>query len=154
MTTTITKPMLAALRTEMNAALAAVAQKHGIAINVGNCSFNESTATFKVLVAAGAEGGESAEHVKARADFKAYAMMFGLDPDWIGASFKSNGTTYTIVGLHPNKRKQPVVVTKDGAPGRFVMSAEDVSLRMSRQQAATAGLQQVAAPANVPARQS
>jgi hypothetical protein len=131
----ITKPLLASLRIEMNEALAAVAKKHGIAISVGSCSFTDATATYKLLIADGAQDGESAQHVKARADFKSHAMMFGLDPDWLGATFLSNGTTYTIVGLYPKKRKQPVVVTK-GGDARFVMSAEDVALRMARQAAA------------------
>jgi len=42
------KPVLRALRADINAALAAVGAKHGISVTAGNASFRDDSATFKL----------------------------------------------------------------------------------------------------------
>lgn len=128
--TQINRQTLPTIRDDMNAALRAVAEKHGLAINVGDCSFTEATATFKVLVAMGGENGESAQALKAQADWRTYASAFGLDAAWLGRTFTNGGNTFRIDGLLPNKRAKPILVTRTDNGKQYVFRVEDVTLRM------------------------
>lgn len=113
---TITKDLLKALRADCNAALAEVAKKHGVILQVGNASFSGETATFKLEVAKtdGATQGESIIVIKARDDWATYAPIFGMEAEWLGQSFRRSGSTYKILGVMPKRSKYPILVSKDG----------------------------------------
>ena len=113
----ITKPFLVTLRAELDAALQAVAEKHGVSIRAGNASFDALHANFKVEVkvlqtASGVSGDE--------AEFRRYAGMVGLQPDVYGKTFVSNGSTFTVSGLSLKSRRMPVLARReDGKVYKF-----------------------------------
>ena len=115
-TTVITRDLLKALRTEMDAALKAVAERHGLLITTGNASFGPTAATFKLAVAvkgAGvSESSEDARTVKAASDWKMQAGLYGLNPEWLGERFSVNGNFYRVIGLMPRRPKFPVLAEK------------------------------------------
>lgn len=49
--TTINRELLRVLRAEIDEALLALGNKHGLALNVGTASFSDTAATFKLTVA-------------------------------------------------------------------------------------------------------
>lgn len=128
----ITKPFLQALRTDLEAAMAEVAKKHGIVLRVGNCSFTETTAKFALEVAALGEGEESGDvaTLRARQDWKTnekyLTAMYGLKPEWLGQSFTYGGKTYTVLGLMPKRQKYPVYVRNESEGKNVLLTAEGV----------------------------
>lgn len=108
---TITKPLLQQLRVEMAAALAAVAKAHGIAVEVGACSYdpNAGTATFKINIAVGLAEGETSADAKARAAWDQVGFL-GLKPEWLGREINYGKTIYTIVGYEAKRSKFPIRV--------------------------------------------
>jgi hypothetical protein len=125
MTTTISKDFLRSIREQMNAALASVAEKNGVVIQVGNASFTPENANFKLTIATlpdGADPTASASELKAAADWKNQAVFFGLKVAWLGKTFTQLGSTCEIVGLMPKRRKYPVLVRKNG---KLVLFTED-----------------------------
>lgn len=115
----ITKDLLKALRPEIEAALAAVAQKHGIVIRAGNCSFTPESATFKLeLATIGTNGNVVTKEATA---FKINAGFYGLTPDHLGKKFVSGGSEFTLVGYNSRAHKMPFVVKDERGRG-FKMS--------------------------------
>lgn len=127
----ITRPALAALRIELNAALAAVATKHGIAIDVGSCSYTETSATFKLAIATNATPGESTVDAKAKSDWAMYATMFGLKVEWLGAEVKHRHDVYTIIGIMPKRHKFPVYVQSKTTGKKVLLTADEIQLRLN-----------------------
>lgn len=130
MTKEVTRDLLRVLRDELNAAIAPIAAKHGVALQVGNASFTPTTATFKLEVGIldGAPEGASTQVIKAQADWKRLARSFGLDPAWLGKSFSYAGVTATILGLMPKRTKYPILVDKAGK--HFLLPIESVRALM------------------------
>ncbi len=113
--TQIDRDLLRALRTDIDAALKVVGQKHGVVIGTGNASFTEASATFKLIVAltnpdAPAGESESPMVMKARSDYVARWHLFGMHQDWLGKTFGP----YTVMGLLPKSTRYPVLAKKGG----------------------------------------
>jgi hypothetical protein len=110
---------LQALRTDIDAALKAVGDKHGISLKLGRGTFSAETATFKLELGTVSDTGVVV--TKEAQDFKTYALMFGLKPEHLGQSFKDfDGHSYKVVGLKVRSPKFPVLVERaDGARFKF-----------------------------------
>ena len=104
--TTITefdnKDVLRMMRAEINDALAAVATKHGVTIDLGNISYSSSQFTTKLTVQTG-DGSDAAV-----SKWNLNAWRFNLAEDQIGDTFMSNGTEFTITGMNPRRKKFPI----------------------------------------------
>ena len=90
-----------ALRIEIDAALALIAEKHGMRIHAGNCSYTPTSCTYKLECAERSEDGIVLDTFAQ--SFKSYAAEFGLKPEWLGRVFQSGPTRYQIVGLNLRK---------------------------------------------------
>ena len=112
-------------------------QGWGIKLQLGNGSYSGSNGHFKLNISAIDESGtvvtEEAE------DFKRYAELYGLKPEWLGESFTyssvkrgSSPETYKIVGLKARARKRQIL-TEDGNGKRVVWPANNVLELMERQ---------------------
>lgn len=116
--TAINAAALTMLRGEIDAALKALGEKHGITLRAGNGKYDgESIGSFKLDICLPSSTGETNPAlVKAERDWKAYAAEFDLQPEWLGKSFgrAKNGGVVTIVGLMPNRHKFPVLVRSNG----------------------------------------
>jgi len=112
-------------------------QGWGIKLQLGNGSYSGSNGHFKLNISAIDESGtvvtEEAE------DFKRYAELYGLKPEWLGESFTytsvkrgSSPETYKIIGLKARARKRQIL-TEDGNGKRVVWPANNVLELMERQ---------------------
>ena len=107
-TTKIDKQLLKALRVEITAALKLVADKYGIKLDAGHCSFTDMTAIFKLNMALISPDGTvlSAE----RERFTRYAELIGLKTSNLDAEISVGSFYYSIVGLKANiDGKYPIV---------------------------------------------
>lgn len=118
-----TKPNLTTLRVDIDAALKAVGEKHGLKLHAAGAKFGATAAEFKLVVASVASNGVVL--TQERQNFSAYASMYGLKPELLDRSFSWGGKTFKIVGINPKKHKRPICC--DGSDGKsYVFPAEDV----------------------------
>ena len=110
------KQNLKELRTDLDAAMATIAKKHGLHIQLKNINYYapdfiraRTTLEFTVVGDASlANDPRAAALVKSQADFKFFASSFGLKPEQYGATFKFGRETYKLVGLNGNAPKNPI----------------------------------------------
>lgn len=126
----ITRPLLRQLQADMDEALKAVAQKHGVSIEVGNASFTSQNATFKVQVAVTGKGGVA--DTREAQDFRIFATSYGLTPDDLGQTFPYGGKEYTIVGLSRKSSKYPILCKKNGENVRLPVESVIGGLAIKR----------------------
>jgi hypothetical protein len=111
------KQNLKALRADIDAAFAAIRQKHGVSISIGNISYSPEKATSRVtIVAVGdpnlANDPRAAAAVKMQSDFKLYAMSYGLKPEQYGAVVKHGRDSYKLVGFSPRSTRFPILASR------------------------------------------
>ena len=136
--TAIDRKALQYLRGVIDSALDELSNEQGwgIKLQLGNGSYSGSNGHFKLNISAIDESGtvvtEEAE------DFKRYAELYGLKPEWLGESFtyssvRQGGTpeTYKIIGLKARARKRQIL-TEDGNGKRVVWPANNVLELMER----------------------
>lgn len=130
--------LLRTLRTDLDAALAAVAKKHGIALGIGNFSYStiDGTARTKLEVAvvdkktaksAGSSAAVSPKMLQARKDFKHHAKSYGLEPSWLDRKvfIGRSRMIFQIVGLNPSRPKYCVLI-KNEKNGRIEAATADL----------------------------
>jgi len=102
--TEMTRPVVRAMRPEIEAALAEFAKSTGLEIELGNGLFSSTEVTFKVT--AKLAGAESKEE-------KALSL-FGYKP---GQIVSIQGRKMKLVGYKSRNRKYPFIVKEMGAAG-------------------------------------
>ena len=113
MITEFDKPVMRAIRADIDAALALVAGKYGIKLALaGNVSFSPTGFRGRL------EGFvtevrtlDGATVCAEEAEFRQLAPMFGLEPGDYGKPFRSAGSVYVIAGIKPHRPKYPIVAT-------------------------------------------
>lgn len=107
---TLNRTNLQTLRDEIDTALATVAQKHGLRLTCGRCTFNPQNATFRLEVATVGDGGTAMD--PARIAYLRDCAIFGLKPEWLDREFTYNGDRFRLSGLHPGRSKFPLVAIR------------------------------------------
>jgi hypothetical protein len=128
-TTQVDAALMGVLRTEINAAMAAIAASHGLALSLGSGTYSHDrvSGSFKLNIAAlgDAPAGTSAATLKAAAEFKSSGHFYGMKPEWLGRTFSRAGKTYTVVGLMPNRRRFPILCSCNGK--EVLLVSDDVA---------------------------
>jgi hypothetical protein len=109
--TTFTKPQLKALREVMQKALDEV-NIEGISITVGNCTFGEGEANFKVKALL--EGGKTKE----QKDLEDAVHLYALDIDKVSSL---QGMMVKLVGYKAKAYKRPWIVATSPEGSRYVI---------------------------------
>lgn len=122
----INKIFLHELRRDIDKALEPIAEKYDLSIHLGNIRFSDYdfNAQLKGEVNDTGNGVSVAEK-----QFHEYSAHYGLEPDHFGASFKSNGKTFTISGIKPNNRKYPIIA-EDERGVSYKFAARSVRLHL------------------------
>lgn len=119
--TEINRALLKTLRPEMEKALAEVAAKHGITIEVANGKYAGETGTFKIELSTLSDDGrpitQDMVNLKQRL---AEGEWTGFRPSDIDEEFEYAGATMRLVGYNPRAKKWPfnVEVVKDATVKR------------------------------------
>lgn len=109
----IDRQSLVVLRAEIEAALAALAVKHKLQIEVGGASFLPGkSVTFKLECAKIGDNGIAL--TKEAETFKLYATTYGLKPEDLGREFVMNRQKMKIVGCLPRSRCSILCETAEG----------------------------------------
>jgi len=95
------------IRKHLEAALKPLAEKLGVAIDLGSCAFRASNCRFQLNIAVLDSKGEA---ITEESDsFRRNAKLFGFEPVDLGKEFTFQGQLYTICGLKTKSRKYPVI---------------------------------------------
>jgi len=111
------------VRASVEAALAPVGAKYGIAFEVGNITFGPERATTRLTVRTNVPTNAAEQEAQDRKEFARGCVLFGLKPEHYGHSFRYAGKVYTICGLKVQSPKFPVLAR--GANGRVYKFRED-----------------------------
>lgn len=128
------KPTLRSLREDVDQALRAVAEKHGITLSLGSIKFDATSFTgqLKATVLNPATGVVPTEE----REFHAYARMFGFEPSDYRRVVRIDGVEYRMIGFKTRAPRRPVVLERVHGPGGGVVcSPEYVQAFLTRQAA-------------------
>ena len=92
------------------------AETLGLSIELGDCSFSEVTATFKLNVSV-KDGNGNTVNEEAEA-FKRYASMVGIKGN-LHQTFKHKTKTFTITGMSTTMRGKNIVKIEDERGGKY-----------------------------------
>ena len=106
MYTTFTKAGLKTIRASLNKAFREVEEAHGIKLNIGNISYEDTT--FRTTLKASIVNERGIVEDRERTDFTKYATMFDLNPEWLDKEIVLNGRTFTITGLNTKASKNNI----------------------------------------------
>jgi hypothetical protein len=106
MYTTFTKSGLKTIRASLNKAFREVEEAHGIKLNIGNISYENTT--FRTTLKASIVNERGIVEDRERTDFTKYATMFDLNPEWLDKEIVLNGRTFTITGLNTKASKNNI----------------------------------------------
>ena len=139
--TAIDRKALQHLRGVIDSALEELSNKQGwgIELKLANGTYNGTTnghykLSLNLIDDSGAVMTEEAE------DFKRYAELYGLKPEWLGeiftySSVRQGGTpeTYKIIGFKARARKRQILTEHIESGRRVVWPAKNVLELMERQ---------------------
>jgi hypothetical protein len=103
---------LSPLRVEMEAALKAVAERHGIAFTLGKMTYEPGGASFRATVEA--KVPELADAAN-RQELEMWCGIHNLDPDKMVKTNK--GEEVRLTGYNARGRSKPWIVSVNGVPG-------------------------------------
>ena len=110
MYTTFTKAGLKTIRASLNKAFREVEEAHGIKLNMGNISFDETT--FRTKLEASIVNEKGIVEDRQRTDFTKYATMYDLNPEWLDKEIVLGDDTFTVTGLNTKASKNVVRIEK------------------------------------------
>jgi hypothetical protein len=94
----VSRDLLKAIRADLDAAIAAVGQKHGVTLKTGNASFTETSFTFKLNgTIVGAPTVEASSMAM-------LGSLLGLDPSWVNKPVMFAGKPFVCRGLKSGGR--------------------------------------------------
>ena len=105
-----TKGNLKVIRVAIDTALREVEEAHGIKLNMGNISFDETT--FRTKLEASVINERGIVQDRERTDFTQYATMYDLNPEWLDKEIVFGDDTFTVTGLNTKASKNVVRIEK------------------------------------------
>lgn len=119
MITAFDKNNLKVLSAEIETALAAIGEKHGITIKTAGGSYTDETVTFKLDCIVKGEGGVARD--------KHAVALERFYPKFVGKEVTLNSKTYTVVGYNTRGREYPFII-KDARGQRYKATERDVGI--------------------------
>jgi hypothetical protein len=113
------KSNLRTLRADIDAAFAALSQKHGVSLSIGTIRYDPTgnEAHTKLTMVAMGDANTAADPravaaVKMQSDFKLYASSYGLKPEQYGTTIKHGRESYKLVGFSPRSTRFPILASR------------------------------------------
>jgi hypothetical protein len=124
MATIIDKPLLALLRKDIDAALKAVGEKHGLSLSAGNAKFLPETATFKLEVRTIGSNGTAVTREMTDLRHPSVLAMHNLTAAHLTQEFTSGGKRFVLSGYRMKASKNPFLA-KCLTDGKNYIFSED-----------------------------
>ena len=112
-----TKDQAKTVGSDIEAAIAPVLAKHGLALSGQSGSYGDALRVTIEMRPAGQEEGEAA--------FGRYAPLYGIPAEKLGAEFRSGSKTYRLTGINPRATSMPMLArgVADGKTYKFTVDA-------------------------------
>lgn len=107
----ISRETVKAVRADLEAALAVIAEKHGLEGRVGRMSYGASINGRFEMFPKSLEGSVNTATPEAT-QFARFAERYGIKPDKLGVLFTSNGVDYVLIGLKTSRPSYPLEVRR------------------------------------------
>jgi len=114
---------LTILSDAINKRLFDIEQEFGVSMRVGNVSYADLKATFKV------EAVISSIDVR-KIDFEKYCKLYNLSASDYGRKFLVNNSEYIISGINVKARKLPIIAKKISDNKEYIFTASDVKFKL------------------------
>ena len=121
----LTKEQFVALRSEMETALAAVAEKYNCDVSIGNIRYDDINTDITVSFRSKGTDGKTADQL----NFEKYCGQYGFKPEDYGFTFTDKNKTYTFVGFNPRARKNYCLLRCEGAT--YTTSPDGIKFHMA-----------------------
>ena len=114
------------VREEIKKTLQGLAEELGLFINTGSGTFspNELTLRLSISLQEGFDGKSGKQ-----AEFERYSFGFGIPDKSFGKKFSYGGEIFTITGIRPKARKNPVLATNSKGK-EFIFPVDIVKVMM------------------------
>jgi len=116
----ITSKLLSDFRKELEEATKGLQEKHGIILDFGAMTYNDTQFTFKTTATIG-ESKEDVEKVQFESDKGRMFELIKLNINY-GDELFLQGLRYKLVGLKPRASKMPIVVEQKANGKRYKIS--------------------------------
>ena len=131
MTDKFTRPILKKLRLDIEKAIDSYlvyeqGEDYSFEFHLGNCSFNEEKATFKLDVTFQGNSVEDIAKKKQKEDLEHYAKYFDID-------LERKHPRYTLVGYKIKSRKLPWIITDNQKSGEYIISDDQAKKLFGKQ---------------------
>lgn len=121
--TAFNKSNLPTIRADINVALAAVAKKYGIQMDIGNISFTETSFSTKLNVGIASQMNKLTQvavpkmpgTVALHNAFRNNAYTLGYKPEDLFKTVEYRGQSYVLCGARPRARNKIVLARADGS---------------------------------------
>lgn len=113
----LSKGILPTIRHDIDAALAAVAAKHGLTFDMGTIRFTENS--FSAKLTANVAGFKPEAN-----DFTQYAPSLDLDPTWLGATVRYANRNFEVTGLQLGRGAAKVTVRDMGNDKPYLIKVD------------------------------
>jgi len=123
------RPNIQGLRDEIDEALNRVANKYGITIKAGNCSYSGNEANFKLKLNTKGTDGTVITQESQNWDF--YKNRTECSHLKVGDEIMIQGTYYTLTGYNTRARKAPIQF-KDGRGNGYKCSIQMLNMENSK----------------------
>lgn len=122
----MTKEQFNQLRSEMETALAAIAEKYNCDVSIGNIKYDDINTNISVSLRSKGSNGKSADQL----NFEKYCGQFGFKPEDYGYTFiDKDGKAYSFIGFNPRARKNYCILRCGDKT--FVTSPEGMKFQMA-----------------------
>lgn len=116
-----------ALNAEVEQALKAVAERHGLSVTVGGGTYDAGSFKPKVEFTTADAG---------RAEWTRYARIFGLPADGFGKTIDHKGTQYRMAGIAVGRSKFPVKAERVRDGKMFGLTVAEVAAKLPKAEVA------------------
>lgn len=124
----LTKTEFAQFRTEIEQALASVAEKHGCVVEAGNIKYDDINTTVAVSFKS-----QTSDKSADQLNFEKYCGNYGFAPTDFCFSFSYNGKGYVFKSFKPTARKYTCICR--GSDGKeYGFEAESIRMFMRMQE--------------------
>lgn len=124
---TLDKTTASQIGADVEAALQAVAEKHGLTLSYRGGTYDPTAGTYKPRIQFTTSDG-------AENEFRQYATLYGLEADDFGREFKAGSRRFRISGLAPRSRTRPILAEEIGTGKTYKFTADGAAqaLKLSR----------------------
>ena len=119
-----TKNEIREFRTQFKEAVKQLEKDFNVDINIGNIRYDAVEFSGKMTVKKTTKDAVAYAEDKIKSNFERLAPSYGVNPNWYGKTYISQGKTMKVVGINTRARKYPIMLK--GSDGKSYKSSPSI----------------------------